>query len=358
MAHEHRGLPESLATDGTPATPLLHGRARGGRRSGRGLRRLLSGAIVLSGIAGPACAPVRAAASAAVAPAWTISHYENGARRAALYRQGEAAGRLGAQGIVILDFGRPAERHGKEGTVAYDNRFVPLPAIAAAVERYAKGYFLTAPRDTRLDVAVGTNDSCGTGQPCGAAVCGCVDEPSSFVAWGERLASTVEHVDAWVSALRATGGYSDEIHIVAADDVEPAYDPAYRNTYDVLRGYALAAHGSVPPMVDYGSADPNIWSEAQLYQVAYGFAPDVPMPEIYEPRQAREWAALARYARYRLGRSLTFFGVLAGGGTATGPPTAYTDLLGAVRDVNAQRSLRWLSTLAPLGPGASGVQTG
>lgn len=295
---------------------------------------------------------------ASLVPRWTTSHYERNARRSALYRQGVAAGRSSAQGIVILDFGRPATRAGVDGTIGYNGSFVPLTAVAAAVRSYVSAYFRAAPAGTTLDVAVGTNNSCGAGQPCGGLVCGCLDEPSSYLLWGEHLARIVEADAEWAAALRARRGYTDEVRVVAADDIEPAYDPGYVNTYDLLDGYALAVGGSAPPMVDYGSADPHFWSEARLYQVAYGFAPDVPMPEIYSVAQAREWAGLLRYAEARLGHGLTFFGVLTGGTGTVPPAKAYAELLRAVAPISSQRQIPWLSSIGPLRLGAVPAEAG
>jgi hypothetical protein len=102
-------------------------------------------------------------------PTATASQYENDASPAALYAQGEAAGSAGAQGMVILDFGRPAAET-TLGTITQDDTFASFPSIAAAVESYVAGYFRTAPAGLRLHVAIGTNDSCGTGQ-LGRASC-------------------------------------------------------------------------------------------------------------------------------------------------------------------------------------------
>lgn len=289
-----------------------------------------------------------AAGSVSSVPRTTTSHYERNARRADLYRQGKAAGRSDAQGIVILDFGRPASRAGTDGTIDFNGSFLPLNAVAAAVRSFVAGYYRDAPADTLLYVAVGTNNSCGADQPCGAARCGCPDEPSSYLAWGEHLAAVVELDAAWTVQLRVRRGYTDDVRVVGGDDIEPAFDPGYRNTYDLLEGYATAVGGSAPAMVDYGSADPQFWSDANLYTVAYGFAPDVPMPEIFSPSQAREWADLLRYARDHLGRSVTIFGVLAGGFGSDPPRRAYAELLTAVSRITLQRQIEWLSKIGPM----------
>jgi hypothetical protein len=291
-------------------------------------------------------ATVGTASYAAVAPSQTSSYYEGSANPSHLYLQGEQAGSSSAQGIVILDFGRPAVANGVYGTFGFGNVLIPFSSIAAGVESYIKGYYRLAPRYTALNVAVGTNNSCGTGQPCGPSqvICGCPDEPSDFTAWGQQFAYTVEEIGAWTNAFKARERFTDDVRVVAADDIEPAYDPAYLNTYDLLRGYADAVGGYFPPLVDYGSADANVWTDDELLQVAYGFAPDVPMPEIYYSPDAAEWAALLSYAKAVSGRSREIYGVLTAAGTSS-PEVAYIEMLDALAPITNQHSIPWLSTI-------------
>lgn len=284
--------------------------------------------------------PPSAPASAALYPDSTTSYYEQTSSRAALYLQGEAAGKAGSEGIVILDFGRPANDGAGYGTLGFGTRFISLSAVVAGVESFVTAYFRYAPPGLTLDVAVGTSNSCGTGQPCGARICGCIDEPASFYAFGAAWALTVERLRSWAYALGATGGYRDVVRVVAGDDAEPAYDPGYRNTYELLLGYAQTVGGQEPAMVDYGSAE-GFWTDAQLFQVAYGFPPDVPMPQIYFAYQASQWAHLLAYAKASHHVTVTIFGVLAGGD----PVAAYAEMLGATSQVTHQQAIPWLSRL-------------
>ncbi len=303
-------------------------------------------AVALTAL-GAVLSPVAAApASAAAMPATTTSYYERTANPKTLYQQGEKAGKAAAQGIVILDFGRPGVDGSRFGTMAYSGAFVSFAAIKAGVKSYIRAYYRYAPADTNLNVAVGTNNSCGTGQPCGGTPsCGCPDEPPDFVAWGRHFALMVEQVDNWDSALRAQYGYTDLVRAVAADDAEPAYDPGYQNTFDVLEGYADFVDGTFPPMVDFGSAEPNYWTEAQLLQVADGFRPDVAMPQIYYANQAEQWAGLLHYAKTRLREVIDIYGVLTTGGHTNTPQIAYADMLQAASSVTDQGTIAWLSTI-------------
>jgi hypothetical protein len=232
------------------------------------------------------------------------------------------------------------------GTFGYGNVLIPFSSIAAGVESYIKGYYRLAPRYTMLNVAVGTNNSCGTGQPCGQSqvICGCPDEPPDFTVWGQQFAFAVEEIGAWASAFKVRQRFTDDVRVVAADDIEPAYDPAYLNTYDLLKGYADAVGGYFPPLVDYGSADANVWTDDELLQVAYGFAPDVPMPEIYYSPDAAEWAALLSYAKAVSGRSREIYGVLTAAGTSS-PEVAYIEMLDALAPITNQQSIPWVSMI-------------
>jgi hypothetical protein len=233
--------------------------------------------------------------------------------------------------------------------MSFSGHFISLAAVERAVEAYITGYFRYAPPATTLDVAIGTNNSCGTGQPCGGlAHCGCPEEPADFATWGAQLALAVEQVRYWAFSYRARMSFTDEVRVVAADDAEPAFDPGYANTYALLAGYARAVAGSQPAMVDYGSAEPRHWSERQLWQVAYGFAPDVPMPEIYYPAQVAEWAQLVRWAKAAEQKPVTIYGVLSGGRGMVGAASAYEDLLRAVAPLSDQSSIPWLSVMNPL----------
>ena len=292
-----------------------------------------------------ALAPAVPAAAASL-PAPSLSIYETTAAPSVLYRQGRAAGRAGAEGAVILDFGRPAYQSSTYGTMDFADRFVPLAGVVSAVENYVSGYFAAAPRWTTLEVVVGTNDSCGTGQPCPRThtrSCGCRWEPPSYYQWGRRFGLAVGQAGYWATDVRARQGFSDQVSVVAGDDAEPGFDPGYRNTYNLLAGYA--GLGGSPLMVDFGDAAPGLWSREQLYQVAYGFSPDVPFPEIYYPSQAREWADLARYARVRHGKVMTFVGVLSQDPAGNTPAQAYHQLVSALRRVTGQSRVRWASEI-------------
>jgi hypothetical protein len=304
---------------------------------------VLCAALVLAIVGFIISSPGRAGAAAPSGP--TTSYYESSADPSALYAQGQQAGLAGEQGLVILDFGRPANDGSGGGMDDYSGTFDSFASIEAAVQSFINAYYFYAPNYTTLDVAIGTNNSCGSGQPCGGGICGCPDEPPSYWTWGSEFASLVLSTNNWSASFRAQNGYTDVVRVDAGDDAEPAFDPGYYNTYDALAGYAQTVGGSYPPLIDFGSADPNFWTESQLLQIAYGFQPDVPMPEVYYANQAAEWADLLRYARQEHGNSVTIFGVLSSGGNSNDPQTAYTEMVQAAAGVTGQQSIDWSSNI-------------
>jgi hypothetical protein len=302
---------------------------------------LALGASILVPLAGVTASP--AGAVAAAAP--TTSYYEQNASTANLYLQGETAGQASTQGIVILDFGRPASDGTSDGTLDFGRTFVSFADIVGAVQNFIIGYYNAAPAYTTIDVAVGTNNSCGMFQPCGAVICGCPDEPSNYITWGHELANAVVSLRAWAVEYGSANGFTDTVRVVAGDDAEPAFDPGYYNTYDVMEGYAQAVGGSIPPMVDYGSADPGFWTEDQLLQIANGFAPNVAMPELYNADQVDQWANLVAYANTNHNEAVTIFGVMTTAGGTLTSPDAVSQMLGAVAGISGQSSIPWASAI-------------
>jgi hypothetical protein len=155
-------------------------------RSGRWPRLVVLTLVLASGLI-----PFTSVDAAASIATPTTSYYETSASPAVLGSQGQASGRSGTQGLVVLDFGRPASDGTSDGTLDFAYHLVSFAAIASGVESYVMSYYNAAPAHTRLDVVVGTNDSCGLHQPCGSVVCGCPDEPSSYIAWGHEFAAMV-----------------------------------------------------------------------------------------------------------------------------------------------------------------------
>ena len=283
-------------------------------------------------IVGPSAAdPPSRELAARFYPTTTTSIYEHGTDPSTLYRQGCTAGATGSSGVVILDFGRPAERHGTYGTLDFDRRFVTDRSILTATERYADGYgdCLPAGSAAHVIIARGTNNSCSNDDP---ACCPkrCRFQPRSFFQAGSRWALWTARLGAHI----ARRGWTAHERASAADDAEPAWDPRFRNTSDFLAGFA-SRYGYAYPMWDYGSLEPGYWTPDQEWQVAYGFPPDVPFPEIYGEGSAREWMALDLWAAEHEGRPMKIWGVASqsvnGFGCGYTPHRAYDAMLGQLQ---------------------------
>ena len=322
--------------------PLLLSQAP--RRSRAALPGLLLLGVSLLTLVGGA-QPARAASTP---PSPTSSRYMSTTDPATAYAQGKADGQAGRRGATILDFGRPAMSGVTSGTLDFAGHFDSDAAILTAAERYADAYYDYSPSYTVMHLMLGSSNSCGTGQPCGGIVCGCGLQPTSFTGWGQAWGRTTTALESYLRAKPSY--YTTVMHGDAADDAEPGYDPAFTNTANLLAGYAAS---STRPLADYGSLDGgpccSAWTAAQQYQVAYGFAPDVPFGEIYYAGQAAQWAALDHWSVVNKGHKMTMFGVLTQyphGGYS--PSQGYTQMLTDLNTLypdTGQSSIQWLSNI-------------
>ena len=172
-------------------------------------------------------------------------------------------------------------------------------------------------------------------------------EPTSFAAWGAQQAIAVEKVQSQTTSLKIVSGYTDTVTIMAGDDAEPAFDPGYRNTFDLMAGYSHAVDGCIlPAMVDYGSADPGFWSNCSASPNRQWIFAKFGGSRIYSGADAKTWASLASYAK-AAGTPLTIFGVLtatpAGSGFQTGPG----DMPMRCCRLPGRSSLQWFSNIDP-----------
>jgi hypothetical protein len=238
-------------------------------------------------------------------PDTTTSIYEHGTSTSTLYSQGCSAGAAAQNGVVILDFGRPAERSNNYGTIDFNGNFDTDSDILTGMEQFAQGYHdcLSTGSSAKVSIARGTNNSCSNDDKvCCPKSCG--SQPYSFYSAGKSWATWVDRLQTFISS----NGWKAHETASAADDAEPAWDPPTTTTDQFLSGFA-ARFGSTYPMWDYGSLEPGYWSSSQEYQVAYGYAPDVPFPEIYGSTNAQQWEALDLWAVANEGKAMTIWGV-------------------------------------------------
>ena len=228
----------------------------------------------------------------------TLSIYEHSAQPWILADQGCSAAHRHETGIVVLDFGKPAYHHGGYGTILFSGRFAPNHKITSAALGYAHGYVSCLPEGSTavIEIARGTSNY----HP---------SVPSAYVA-GVRWARETNRL----GVMLGRKGLADHVEPAAADDAEPAWDPAFRQTKQFFHGFRAAVHGHT--LYDYGSLDGGVgtvWSARQMWFVAGGLRHTKALPEIYNSAMAREWADLARIARGRYHRAVRFAGVMTQG---------------------------------------------
>jgi hypothetical protein len=230
--------------------------------------------------------------------ATTLSVYEHTIHPWILSAQGCAAGRRHENGVVILDFGKPAFERGGYGTLLFSGRFATNHRITAAMLGYARGYVRCLPKGSTasIEIARGTSNY----HPA---------VPSAYeagVRWGRETNR--------LGRILSRTGLDAHVEAAAADDAEPAWDPGFRRTREFFHGFRMAVHGHT--LFNYGSLDGGvgaIWSARQAWYVSGGLRHTKALPEIYNSAMAEQWADLARIARGRYHRGVNFAGVMTQG---------------------------------------------
>ncbi|HZO96915.1 MAG TPA: hypothetical protein VFB42_06050 [Gaiellaceae bacterium] len=229
-------------------------------------------------------------------PTVTPSLYERTTAPAILRAQGCRAGRVATNGLVVLDFGKLAygPRRGGYGTLTFANRFASSRSLVWAVRSYARGYSECLPRSSRahITLALGTSNYHQ-------------DVPSTYAA-GRRWARMTARVGSYVKLH-----HFEHVTAAAGDDVEPAWDPSFRRTYDFFRGFGSVRSGYL--LYNYGSLDGGvgrIWKLRQAYYVAGGMHAARAVPEIYNRAMAEQWGELARLSVHRYGRPIKIAGLM------------------------------------------------
>jgi hypothetical protein len=207
--------------------------------------------------------------------------------------------------LAHLDFGQMSygvptndgNHTSQYGTYYFD--FSHLPSvpflgdsqITAAVEQYAAGWFHATGTCPSLRIAIGTsnNNECPYGNPC-----------STYWA-GYNWGIMVNNVNSWLSAQHI----SPQIDAAGADDIETTWDSPSQ-TFPFLQGFYNASGSHNTFLYDYGDAFVNsVWSDADVYNAAWGYYFDVPLPEIYTYYGAQAWATL-----YHHHTNMVFYGTL------------------------------------------------
>lgn len=198
-------------------------------------------------------------AAAYLKPDTTTSRYECNADVASLQQQARAQASNGRSGVDILDFGRPAYSTTSGFlTVSPCSKFVTLGAVLTAVESYAATWYANTSTSPVMTISIGTNNSCTVHSACRPVSY----VPTDLYRWGQHFGDTVSSLASYIGSR-----YSSQENAGAGDDAEPAFDPEYSDTYNVLTGYG--GH-STQLLFDYGSLEAGYWTSSQELQVAYG----------------------------------------------------------------------------------------
>jgi len=251
--------------------------------------------------------------------ATTASIYEQSVQPKVLAHQGCYAARRHENGVAILDFGKPAFEHGGYGTLLFSGHFAPNRKITNAMFGYARGYVSCLPQGSTasIELARGTSNY----HPA---------VPSAYVA-GVRWARETNRL----GRMLARKGLDGQVEAAAADDAEPAWDPAFHQTRQFFHGFRAAVHGHT--LFDYGSLDGGVgevWTARQAWYVAGALPNTKALPEIYNSAMAGQWAELARIARGRYHSGVHFAGVMTQGTSSCDcglrPPAAHDALAHAL----------------------------
>lgn len=194
---------DKLLLDRPPSQDLPSGKDTGAKM------KLLANLIRLTGSAAGgsgASLPTGLSLMGVHGPPRTASLYEGTTSPSILYSQGETQAGNGRSGLVILDFGRPAQVNTTAGFVDYSGHFDSVSAVLAGVKAYAT-----------FSIAIGTNNSCTLRS---TSCCPCSDNVSNLTSWGSAFAGTVNSSHSSIQQ-----GYSGKEAAAAADDAEPGYDP-------------------------------------------------------------------------------------------------------------------------------------
>ena len=251
--------------------------------------------------------------------ATTLSIYEHKVHSWILAAQGCRAAKRHENGIVVLDFGKPAFERGGYGTLLFSGRFAKNHVITLAMLAYARSYESCLPAGSSAFIALARGTS--NYHP---------EVPSAYeagVRWGRETNE--------LELMLQRRGLEEHAEAAAADDAEPAWDRSFHRTRDFFHGFRAAVHGHT--LYDYGSLDGGVgvvWSAHQAWYVAGDLRHTQALPEIYNSAMAREWAELVRIARGRYHRTVDFAGVMTQGTSSCScglrPPAAHRALARAL----------------------------
>jgi len=309
-------------------------------------------------------------ATASTMPAPASSYYVFGAFKAActstattgcpLYVDGADEPSPPGGALVVLDFGAPcfdpAISPPIYGTQLFNTTTcTPNAQLLTLAQAFYRGYQSTHTAGTpRAIIALGTSNSLNavnTGHMLTAA-----QMRDAGTAWFSEL----------VQPFAAAATAPAPIVTWAADDIEGSasgdWYPPDRSTAWV-DGYGAAAASSLGPkrcsgndpyrMADYGdNVLTNGWTDAALYQVAFGAPVACAVPEIYYTWMAAAWQRTSQWGAANRGFPIAFTGPMSRGGESG--TLSWSDSWNALATATGQ-SPPYLTVIGPLFPSPPGA---
>lgn len=260
----------------------------------------------------------------------------------------------GAQNsVMVLDFSYPVDYgNGTFGAELFGFGPVPLTSIETAVHALMLGYYQCTGVDnnSNLVVGVGTNNKSTS-----------TNTMAKMTAHGAAWAGMVNRINQWAKDSHIF----QQVQAYGASDIElgwntPAMSRAWVDGYQAAASYPYIHFGDAAgcpykdrPYLDCGTSSFPQWTSNDVWYVAYGATPALPMPLIYLTNgiHAEQWAFLSRYSVQSYGFPITFSGVFTQSqacaqwgcnGTDNTPEEAYQQLSLALREDSAtSQNLQW-----------------
>jgi hypothetical protein len=292
-----------------------------------------------------------------VPPPYTTSYYMTTTDYDTLYRLGQTSGQraVPAQNVVIfLDFGQPWNENSTWGVAIFGSlEFRSTAQIYTAIQAFCRGFYLTAPANAHLTVAIGTSN---------------YDSPGSWgrfvgrdhgIAWGQMVKSLNE----WVATPPT---WADKITVAGAIDAEPGWNTA-ANTRGWTDGYNQAVSGSGSTYLNYGSCDScpfdrcttcvpsNGWTFEDIWYISWGLPSAFVVPEIYLPdgANAQQWYRISLYGWAVHGQAIIFSGVMTQmqacncPGQTNPPAEGWSQLYNLINsDFKTAYDIKWLTDIS------------
>ncbi len=244
------------------------------------------------------------ASPAHAAPLHTISRYVANPDPSRWYDLGCALGNAVTAGtrpkdaVVILAFGDPAASGGSYGAHIFDGSFRTTAQLRAIAQQYGYGYWVCSPYDSELRIVLGTtNHGTHVGYAHGAAWARMVNATNDYFAANCCIAGQVS----------ALGGIDAELDWNPPDVTMP-----WANGYDSANAWSYVEFGDAAGCPPAGSCDGG-WSYADIWAIAWGIAPALPLPQVYNERgtQAAQWENVDLWGVGSKGIKMGFRGSLA-----------------------------------------------